>query len=162
MPSANHIEGKLLAEQGDTFAVIVSRFNDFVTSRLLDGALDTFRRHGVTEDRLTVAWVPGAFEIPIVADRLARSGRFTAVCCLGAVIQGETSHHEYINQEVARGIMGAGLSTGVPVLFGVLTCHCMDQALDRAGGKAGNKGAETALAAIETVNVLKQIDAAAQ
>lgn len=160
MPPA-HIEGRLLAEPGDAFAIVVARFNDLVTRRLLEGALDTFRRHGVAQERLTVAWVPGSFEIPIVADRLAASGRFAAVCCLGAVIQGETSHHEYINHEVARGIMEAGRTRGVPVLFGVLTCHNMEQALDRAGGKAGNKGAETALAAIETVNVLREIDGAA-
>jgi len=151
------IEGGLLSNPGDAFAVVVSRFNDLVTRRLLDGALDTFRRHGVDEDKLTVVWVPGSFEIPVVADRLVQSGRYAAVCCLGAVIQGETTHHEYINHQVARGIMEAGRSASVPVLFGVLTCQSMEQALDRAGGKAGNKGAEAALAAIETVNVLRQI-----
>jgi 6,7-dimethyl-8-ribityllumazine synthase len=106
---------------------------------------------------LTVVWVPGSFELPLVADRLAKSRKYAAVCCLGAVIQGQTSHHEYINHQMAAGIMHAGLETGVPVLFGVLTCSSMEQALDRAGGKAGNKGTETALAAIEMVNVLKQL-----
>lgn len=151
-----HIEGDLLAGD-DTFAIVVSRFNELVTRQLLNGALDTFRRHGVAEDRLTVVWVPGAFEIPLAADRLAKSGQFAAVCCLGAVIQGETSHHEYINHQVAQGITQTARETGVPVLFGVLTCQTLNQALDRAGGKAGNKGNEAALAAIEMVNVLGKL-----
>ena len=112
------------------------------------------------DERIVVAWVPGAFEIPIVADRLARSGRFAGVCCLGAVIQGETSHHEYINQQVSRSIMETAVSSGVPVLFGVLTCPSMESALERAGGKAGNKGNEAALAAIEMANLLKKLPAA--
>jgi 6,7-dimethyl-8-ribityllumazine synthase len=152
------IEGELLAPDG-AFAVVVSRFNDLVTKRLLDGAVNTLTRHGAKEDRITVVWVPGSFEIPIVADRLAKSGKYLAVICLGAVIQGETTHHEYINHQVAAGIMQAGQSSGVPVLFGVLTCQTMEQALDRAGGKVGNKGSEAALAAIETVNVLKKLSA---
>jgi 6,7-dimethyl-8-ribityllumazine synthase len=152
------IEGELLAPDG-AFAVVVSRFNDLVTKRLLDGAVNTLTRHGAKEDRITVVWVPGSFEIPIVADRLAKSGKYLAVICLGAVIQGETAHHEYINHQVAAGIMQAGQSSGVPVLFGVLTCQTMEQALDRAGGKVGNKGSEAALAAIETVNVLKKLSA---
>lgn len=153
---ANVIEGELLAGEG-RFAVVVSRFNELVTERLLDGALGTLRRHGVAEERVTVVRVPGAFELPIVADRLARGGECAAVICLGAVIQGQTTHHEYINQQVVAGLMQIGLATGVPVLFGVLTCQTMEQALDRAGGKAGNKGSEAALAAIETVNVLKKV-----
>jgi len=152
------IEGKLIA--GDEhYAIVVARFNDLVTRRLLEGALDTFRRHGVKDDQLTVVWVPGSFELPFVADKLARSKQYAAVCCLGAVIQGETSHHEYINHQMAGGIMRAGLESGVPVLFGVLTCSSMEQALDRAGGKAGNKGTEAALAAIEMVNVVKHLGA---
>ena len=150
------IEGNFLAGD-DAFAIVVARFNDLVTRRLLDGALDVFRRHGVPDERLTVAWVPGSFEIPLVADRLARSGRYAAVCCLGAVIQGATTHHEYINHQVAAGLMRAGQESGIPVLFGVLTCQNMEQALDRAGGKAGNKGAESALAAIEMVSLLRQL-----
>jgi 6,7-dimethyl-8-ribityllumazine synthase len=150
------IEGKLLAGDGH-YAIVVARFNDLVTRRLLEGALDTFRRHGVGEDRLTVVWVPGSFELPLVAKTLVCSKKYAAVCCLGAVIQGETTHHEYINHQMAHGIMDAGLDSGIPVLFGVLTCSSMEQALDRAGGKAGNKGSETALAAIEMVNVLKQL-----
>lgn len=151
------IEGQLLAAADDRFAVVVSRFNDLVTGRLLEGAVDTLRRHGVADENVTVVRVPGSFEIPLVADRLARSGKYAAVCCLGAVIQGETTHHESINQAVSQAIMRLGLESGVPVLFGVLTCQTLEQALERAGGKAGNKGSETALAAIETANVLKQL-----
>lgn len=143
---------------GAEFAIVVARFNDVVTRRLLDGALSTLREHGVADERITTAWVPGAFEIPLVASRLARSGRFAAVICLGAVIQGETLHHEYINAEVARAIMQIGLDTGIPVLFGVLTCRTMDQALERAGGKAGNKGSEAALAALEMAGLLKTLN----
>jgi len=139
------------------YAIVVARFNELVTKRLLDGAVETFRRHGVREDRLTVVRVPGSFELPLVADRLAKSGKYAAVCCLGAVVQGETSHHEYINQQVAAGLMRSGLESGVPVLFGVLTCSSMEQAFERAGGKVGNKGSDAALAAIEMVNVLKQL-----
>lgn len=151
------IEGKLLAG-GERFALVVSRFNELITKRLLEGALDTLRRHGVSDSNLTVVWVPGSFEIPVVAQRLAGTKLYAAVCCLGAVIQGETSHHEYINQQVAAGISRVSLETGIPVHFGVLTCSSMEQAQERAGGKGGNKGTETALAAIETVHVLQQID----
>lgn len=153
------IDGHLLASD-DAVGIVVSRFNDLVTGRLLAGAIDTFRRHGLDESRLTVVHVPGSFELPIVAQRLAHSGKFTAVVCLGAVIQGETTHHEYINHQVAQGIMQAALSSGIPVTFGVLTCQTMEQALDRAGGKAGNKGVEAALAALETVDVLRKLSAA--
>ena len=141
-----------------TFALVVSRFNESVTTKLLDGAHETLENHGVSSDRVDVHRAPGAFELPLIADKLAKSGRYSAVCCLGAVIQGETDHHEYINQQVAAGIMRAGLDSGVPVLFGVLTCHNREQALERAGGKAGNKGSETALAAIEMVNLLHKIE----
>jgi 6,7-dimethyl-8-ribityllumazine synthase len=150
-----HIEGELTAGN-ETFAIVVSRYNEMVTRRLLDGALATFRHHGVPDERITIAWVPGAFEIPIVADRFAKSGAFAAVCCLGAVVQGETSHHEYINQQVSRALMETGVSSGVPVLFGVLTCPTMELAMQRAGGSAGNKGSEAALAAIEMVSLLKK------
>lgn len=152
-------EGNLLTGD-DQFAIVVSRFNELVTERLLAGAIDTARRHGLAEDRITVVRAPGSFELPIIAQRLAQSGKFTAVICLGAVIQGETSHHEYINHQVAAGLQQTALETGVPVAFGVLTCQSMDQALDRAGGKAGNKGVEATLAAIETVNVLRALAAA--
>ena len=150
------IAGDLLAKDA-RFAVVVSRFNDVVTRRLLNGALDTFRRHGTGEDSLTVVWVPGSFEIPVVADRLAKSKRYAAVVCLGAVIAGETDHHDYINHAVANAIMQIGRKTGVPVTFGILTCSNLDQALNRAGGKFGNKGCEAALAAIEMVSVLRKL-----
>jgi 6,7-dimethyl-8-ribityllumazine synthase len=150
------IQGKLIVGE-DHYAIVVARFNELVTKRLLEGALEEFRQRRVKDDRLTVVWVPGSFELPLIADRLAKSKKFAAVCCLGAVVQGETSHHEYINQQVTAGLMRAGLESGVPVLFGVLTCSSMEQAFDRAGGKVGNKGTDAALAAIEMVNVLKQI-----
>lgn len=151
-------EGQLLAGgERSEFAIVVSRYNEAVTKRLLEGALDTFRRYGVDDARLSVAWVPGSFEIPLIADKLARGGRFAAVCCLGAVIQGETTHHEYINHQVAAGLMRAGQETGVPVLFGILTCQSLELALDRAGGKVGNKGSECALAALEMVSLLRQL-----
>jgi len=150
------IEGNLLAADGK-YGIVVSRFNDLVTSRLLDGAIDTLKRHGVSEDAITVVWVPGSFEIPLIADKLASSTDYTAVICLGAVIQGETTHHDYINHQVAAGILQASQKSGIPVTFGVLTCQDMDQALNRAGGKVGNKGHEAALAAIEMVNTLKQL-----
>ncbi len=159
MVTVNVLEGSLLAGD-DRVAIVVSRFNDLVTERLLSGALDTLRRHGLPDDRVTIVHVPGSFELPLAAHRLAHSGQFTMVVCLGAVIQGETTHHEYINQQVAAGIMQASLSSGIPVTFGVLTCHSMDQALDRAGGKAGNKGHEATLAAIEMCNLLRSLKAA--
>jgi 6,7-dimethyl-8-ribityllumazine synthase len=148
------LEGSLLAGN-DRAAIVVSRFNDLVTDRLLTGALETLKRHGVPDGNVTVARVPGSFEIPLVAQQLAKSGKFAMVICLGAVIQGETTHHEYINHQMAAGIMQASLDSGIPIAFGVLTCQTMDQALDRAGGKAGNKGTEAALAAIEMVNLLR-------
>lgn len=151
-----HVEGQLTGSN-DKFAVVVSRFNDTVTRRLLSGALETFRGHGVADEQVTVYWVPGSFEIPLVAERLAFSGQVAAVCCLGAVIRGETMHHEYINQQVAAGLMRTSQASGVPVLFGVLTCDTLEQALDRADGKAGNKGSETALAALEMVSLLRQL-----
>ena len=137
---------------GRRFAVVVSRFNSLVTERLLAGALDAFARHGVPEEAVDVARVPGAFEIPLVAERLASSGAYGAVVALGAVVRGETSHYDHVCQAVTSGVLRASLDTGVPVLFGVLTTDTMEQALDRAGGKAGNKGAEAAVAAIEMAN----------
>ena len=154
----NVLEGNLLLTNCRV-AIVVSRFNELVTERLLTGAIDTFRRHGLADDRITIVRVPGSFEIPLPAKRLAESGEFAAVVCLGAVIQGETSHHEYINQPMSAAIMQASLSSGVPVAFGVLTCQSMEQALDRAGGKAGNKGIEATLAAIEMINLLAQMKA---
>lgn len=151
------IEGRLLAGERP-YAIVVARFNELITERLLEGALSTLRRHGGREDRVHIVRVPGSFEIPLAADKLARSGKFAAVICLGAVIQGETTHHEYINQQVAAGLMRTSQESGVPVTFGILTCQSMQQALDRAGGKAGNKGVEATLAAIELVDVLRQLD----
>jgi len=149
-------QGEWSAPQG-RFAIVVARFNDFVTKRLLEGAVDTLQRHGVASEAIDVAWVPGSFEIPLVAKRLADAGNHVAVLCLGAVIRGETSHHDYINHQAAAGIMQAGQSSGVPVLFGVLTCDTLEQAINRAGGKSGNKGAEAALAALEMVNLLGKL-----
>lgn len=150
------IQGDLNAS-GHRYAIVVSRFNDLVTQRLVDGAVDVIVRLGGKEDQIDVVRVPGAFEIPLAASRLARSGKYSAVICLGAVIQGATSHHEYINSQVAAGIMSLNRETGVPVTFGVITCESMEQALDRAGGKSGNKGVEAATAAVEMVNLLRKI-----
>jgi 6,7-dimethyl-8-ribityllumazine synthase len=155
---ANIIQGQLTAS-GERFAIVVARFNDLITERLTSGAIDTIIRLGGDDDAIDVFKVPGAFEIPLTASRLATSGRYSAVICLGAVIQGSTSHHEYINSQVAGGLMSAMQSSGIPVTFGVLTCESMEQALNRAGGKVGNKGEEAAAAAIELVSLLKKIDA---
>ena len=154
MPTELH--GQLNAADS-SFAIVVSRFNDLITKRLLESAIETVVRHGGTADRITIAWVPGSFEIPLAASKFAKSGKYAAVICLGAVIQGSTTHHEYINSQVASGIMSITRETGIPVTFGVITCESMDQALDRAGGKVGNKGQEATLAAIEMINLLRKI-----
>ena len=151
---ANIIPGQLTAA-GERFAIVVSRFNELVTERLTTGAIDTITRLGGDTDAIDVYKVPGSFEIPLMASRLASSKQYSAVICLGAVIQGSTSHHEYINSQVAAGLMSAMQSSGIPVTFGVITCESMDQALDRAGGKVGNKGEEAASAAIEMISLLK-------
>lgn len=151
------IEGSLVATAAQRYAVIVARWNELVTQRLLEGAVDTLVRHGAAREAITVIRVPGSFELPLAADLAAKSGKYSAVICLGAVIQGQTTHHEYINHQAAAGLTQAGRESGVPVLFGVLTCQTMEQALDRAGGKAGNKGAEAALAAIEMVNLVAKL-----
>ncbi|HUU22699.1 MAG TPA: 6,7-dimethyl-8-ribityllumazine synthase [Phycisphaerae bacterium] len=150
-------EGKLVAPAKARFAIVVSRFNEFVTSKLLGGALDALKRHHVAEENIEVAWSPGSFEIPLLAQRLAGSGRYAAVVCVGAVIRGGTDHYQYIASEVAKGVAMASLKTGVPCIFGVLTCDTVEQAVDRAGAKAGNKGADAAMAAIEMVNLLGQL-----
>src|SRR5512135_2029065 len=139
------------------FAVVASRFNALVTEALLAGCRDAFVRHGVAEDRLDVAWVPGSFEIPLVARRLAHSGRYAAVICLGCVIRGETGHYDHVAGQAAAGVLQASLSSGVPVIFGILTTDTVEQALNRAGLKAGNKGADAALVAIEMVNLLRKL-----
>jgi 6,7-dimethyl-8-ribityllumazine synthase len=151
------ILGKMHADDGDRYGIVVSRYHEQVTQRLLEGAVGTLERHGVANEAIVVAWVPGAFEIPTAAQHMARSRKYAAVIALGAVVQGETDHHDYINHAVAQGLVTVSRETGVPVLFGVLTCRTMEQALDRAGGSLGNKGAEAAQAAIELVSVLKQL-----
>jgi 6,7-dimethyl-8-ribityllumazine synthase len=151
------IEGKLTSD-GLRFALIASRFNSFIVDRLVEGAVDAIVRTGGDPDAIRVYRVPGAFEIPLVAKRLATSGNFDAVVCLGAVIRGSTPHFEYVAAEVSKGVAQVGLETGVPVSFGVLTTDTLEQAVERAGSKAGNKGADAALAAVETVNLLKAED----
>jgi 6,7-dimethyl-8-ribityllumazine synthase len=150
-------EGNLVGE-GLRFAIVVARFNEFITSRLLAGAMDGLIRHGVREQDIDVAWVPGSFEIPVVAKRLARSARYDAVLCLGAVIRGATPHFDYVAAEAAKGIAAAALETEVPVIFGVLTTDTIEQAIERAGTKAGNKGYDAALTAIEMANLLRAIE----
>ena len=151
-----NILGELVCPDA-SIAIVVSRFNDLITSRLVDGARETIVRHGGSEAKIDVIHVPGSFEIPLAAQKAAQSGKYSAVICVGAVIQGSTTHHEYINSQVAAGIMSISRETGVPVTFGVITCESMEQALDRAGGKVGNKGEEAALAAIEMINLLSKL-----
>ncbi len=141
------------------FAIVVTRFNDFVTSRLLSGAIDALTRHGVSEDNITQVRVPGSFEIPVAALKLAQSGKYDAIICLGCVIRGETPHFDYICGEVTKGVAQVGLETGVPASFGVITADTLEQAIQRAGSKAGNKGAEAAMVAIEMSNVIASIAA---
>jgi len=144
--------------RGRRFAVVASRFNDVVVEKLVDGATSCLRKHGIAEDDdLVLVWVPGAFELPLVAERLASSGGYDAVICLGAVIRGETAHFDYVAGECARGIREASVRTGVPVLFGVLTTETFEQAMDRAGGKHGNKGWDAAMAAMETADLLDRL-----
>ena len=149
-------EGKLIA-QGLRVAIVCARFNEFIVSKLLSGCLDALRRHGTREEDIAVAWVPGAFEIPLAASKLAESGRFDAVIALGAVIRGATSHYDYVCSEVAKGVAAAGLQSGVPVLFGVLTTDTIEQAIERAGTKAGNKWAECAQGAIEMADLFRSM-----
>jgi 6,7-dimethyl-8-ribityllumazine synthase len=150
------LEGHLTA-QGFTFGIVASRFNDFITARLLDGALDALRRHGADEDKITVARVPGSYEIPLVAKTMAASRQYDAIICLGTVIRGATPHFEYIASEVAKGVAMAGLETGVPIAFGVLTTDSIEQAVERAGTKAGNKGFDAACSAIEMANLFREM-----
>ncbi|HEU4965748.1 MAG TPA: 6,7-dimethyl-8-ribityllumazine synthase [Bacilli bacterium] len=152
---AKFIEGNLIGT-GLRVGVVVGRFNDFIGGKLLDGALDAFKRHGVNEDDVEVAWVPGAFEIPLIAQKMAASGKYDAVVTLGAVIRGSTPHFDYVCNEAAKGVAKVGLDTGVPTVFGVLTVDTIEQAIERAGTKAGNKGWEAAVTAIEMGNLSKQ------
>ena len=152
------IEGELTAT-GLRFGFVVARFNSFITERLLAGALDAVERSGGAEATCDVVWVPGSREIPTAAKEMGASGRYDAIVCLGAVIRGETTHYDYVAQEASKGIAQAGLDTGVPTIFGVLTCDTLEQAIDRAGAKGGNKGFEAAMAAIEMANLLKELRA---
>lgn len=148
------IEGTFATPPG-RFAILAARFNQFVVQQLVDGALDGLRRHGVADDAVDVVWAPGSFEIPLVAKRLAGSGRYAAIICLGSVIRGETDHYDHVAGQAAAGVMQAALATGVPVIFGILTCETLEQAINRAGAKSGNKGFEAAMTAIEMVNLFK-------
>lgn len=150
------LEGNLIAKDIKV-GIVAARFNEFIVSKLISGAEDGLKRHGVAEDAITLAWVPGAFEIPLVAAKMAKSGKYDAVICLGAVIRGATSHYDYVCSEVSKGVAHVGLEAGIPVLFGVLTVENIEQAIERAGTKAGNKGFDCALAAIEMVNLVKEV-----
>jgi len=154
----NEINGRLDGA-GMRFGVVAARFNGLVVERLVEGAADALSRHGVADDAIDLVRVPGAFEIPLVAGQMARSGRYDAVLCLGTIIRGATPHFEYVASECAKGVARAGMETGVPVIFGVLTTESIEQAIERAGTKAGNKGADAAVAAIETVDVLRRVAA---
>ncbi|MBQ1334487.1 MAG: 6,7-dimethyl-8-ribityllumazine synthase [Clostridia bacterium] len=150
-------EGKIVS--GDIkIGIVAARFNEFIVSKLLGGALDALKRHDIAEDNISVAWVPGAFEIPLAAQRMAKSGKYDAVIALGAVIRGSTTHYDYVCSEVSKGIANVSLQTGVPVMFGVLTTENIEQAIERAGTKAGNKGFDCAVGAIEMVNLLREMD----
>ena len=149
-------EGKLIA-RNLKFGIVESRFNEFISKNLLDGALDSLKRHEALAENIDVAWVPGSFEIPLVAQKLARSGRYDAVVCLGAVIRGSTPHFDYVAAEVSKGIARVGLDSDVPVVFGIITADTLEQAVDRAGAKAGNKGWQAALTAIEMANLMSAI-----
>ena len=157
MREINILEGKVVAKEGMRVGIIASRFNEIIVNKLLGGAVDGLVRHGVEESNITAAWVPGAFEIPLTAAKMAESGKYDAVICLGTVIRGETSHYDYVCNEVSKGVAQVGLKAGVPVLFGVLTTENIEQAIARAGSKAGNKGYDCALSAIEMVNLMEQI-----
>ena len=152
---ANIIEGYIRGK-GLKFGIVVARFNEFITNKLLGGALDTLRRHETADADIDVAWVPGAFEIPVVAKKMAESGKYDAMICLGAVIRGSTTHYDYVCNEVSKGVAQVGMQTGVPTLFGVLTTENIEQAIERAGTKAGNKGADCAMGAMEMASLLKK------
>ena len=150
------VEGKVVAE-GLKIGIVGARFNEFIVSKLISGARDGLVRHGVNDDDITLAWVPGAFEIPLVAKKMALSGKYDAVICLGAVIRGATSHYDYVCAEVSKGIANVSLNSDIPVMFGVITTENIEQAIERAGTKAGNKGYDCALGAVEMVNLIRQI-----
>ena len=150
-------EGKLVSKD-IKIGIVAARFNEFITSKLLSGAVDALTRHDVKEDDIEVAWVPGAFEIPLVASKMAKSNKYDAIICLGAVIRGNTSHYDYVCNEVSKGVAQVGLQAGIPVMFGILTTENIEQAIERAGTKAGNKGYDCAVSAIEMINLIKAIE----
>ena len=152
----NKVEGKLVAN-GEKIGIVAARFNEFIVSKLVSGAEDALLRHDVNADDITVAWVPGAFEIPVIAKKMAASGKYDAVICLGAVIRGATSHYDYVCNEVSKGVASVSLETGVPVMFGVVTTENIEQAIERAGTKAGNKGYDCAMGALEMIDLMKQL-----
>ena len=153
-----HFEGKLVAE-GMKVGAVASRFNEFIVSKLVGGCEDTLLRHGVRPEDISLAWVPGAFEIPLIASKMAKSGKYDAVIALGAVIRGSTSHYDYVCSEVSKGVASVSLNSDIPVMFGVLTTDTIEQAIERAGSKAGNKGSECAQGAIEMVNLIRELEA---
>lgn len=157
MNEINLVEGKLVAPEGMKVGIVASRFNEIIVNKLLSGAVDGLVRHGVSEENITAVWVPGAFEIPLVAKKMAESRQYDAIIAVGAVIRGSTSHYDYVCAEVSKGVAQAGLQTGVPVLFGVITTENIEQAIERAGSKAGNKGYDCALDAIEMANIMKAL-----
>jgi 6,7-dimethyl-8-ribityllumazine synthase len=151
-------EGNLIPKDVK-IGIVVARFNEFITSKLLGGAVDGLKRHHIDEDSIDVAWVPGAFEIPLIASKMAKSGKYDAVICLGAVIRGSTSHYDYVCSEVSKGIANVSLNSDIPVMFGVITTENIEQAIERSGSKAGNKGYECAVGAIEMINLIREIEA---
>ncbi|MEA5041426.1 MAG: 6,7-dimethyl-8-ribityllumazine synthase [Oscillibacter ruminantium] len=150
-------EGKLVSKEIKV-GIVAARFNEFITGKLVEGALDGLKRHDVQEEDVSLAWVPGAFEIPLIASKMAKSGKYNAVICLGAVIRGSTSHYDYVCSEVSKGVASVALNSDIPVMFGVLTTENIEQAIERAGSKAGNKGFDCAVGAIEMVNLIRQIE----
>jgi 6,7-dimethyl-8-ribityllumazine synthase len=154
----NTFEGKLYANENDRFCIVISRFNDFIGAKLLEGAIDTFKRLNVKEENIDVIWVPGAFEIPLSAKFAAETKKYAAIVTLGAIIRGSTSHYDYVCAELSKGIASVSMNSGIPVLFGVLTTDTIEQAVERAGTKAGNKGAQCAQSAIEMANLIKKIN----
>ncbi len=154
---AKEYQGKLIGE-GLKFGLVVSRFNEFISGRLLEGAQDSLLRHGVTADEIDIAWVPGAFEIPLIASKMAQSGKYNAIVCLGAIIRGATPHFDYVASEVSKGVAHVGLDTGLPVIYGVITADNLEQAIERAGTKEGNTGFKAAMSAIEMANLLRSME----
>ena len=153
----NTFEGKVVSDN-IKIGIVAARFNEFIVSKLVSGAMDGLKRHGVDENAVDIAWVPGAFEIPLIAKKMAESGKYDAVICLGAVIRGSTSHYDYVCNEVSKGIAAVSMNSGLPVMFGILTTDNIEQAIERAGTKAGNKGYDCALGAIEMVNLIREIE----